>query len=264
MNYDNNIDQETLLNTNDLFEDLYVCLGDTVNFEIIEKHEANHVNYTSGILGGFSTDTVAYIATTNDIINVRWENNYNCEFQDSFEIIVTKPIVILMDTLHIINKGESVRLNATGGIDYQWVPPDGLNDPTIASPMATPEEPIIYTVEVTDTLGCMATGEVEIRLLTAAYIPDLFTPNGDRRNDQLKLYGLENVATVEFKIFNRTGSLVFDSSDSNALSADGWDGSYKGKDQPSGVYYWKVSGSYSNGYPVLLNGKESGAIHLIR
>mgnify|MGYP003578986441 CR=1 FL=1 len=43
----------------------------------------------------------------------------------------------------------------------------------------------------------------------------------------------------------------------------GWDGTKNGSEQPPGVYFWKVKGEVPSGQ-LLLNGKDSGSIVLIR
>ena len=45
--------------------------------------------------------------------------------------------------------------------------------------------------------------------------------------------------TVYFRIFNRLGELMFETNQ----YLKGWDGTYKGKQQPNGVYVWMVGGT---------------------
>ena len=58
--------------------------------------------------------------------------------------------------------GESIQLNASGGVSYQWSPATGLSDPTIANPVASPEATTLYTVEVIDDCGIPFYDEVLI------------------------------------------------------------------------------------------------------
>lgn len=54
----------------------------------------------------------------------------------------------------------------------------------------------------------------------------------------------ENVSEYELYIFNRWGTLIFESMDINI----GWDGYFKdGNLAPQGVYVWRVSGQYADG-----------------
>lgn len=67
------------------------------------------------------------------------------------------------DTL--ICPGNPVPLIATGGVAYEWSPQDGLNNASIADPVATVTEPTTFTVVVTDALGCIGTASATIGLL---------------------------------------------------------------------------------------------------
>ncbi len=49
--------------------------------------------------------------------------------------------------------GTEIQLEATGGISYQWSPAEGLSDPNIANPIASPTETTLYTVEMLDNCG---------------------------------------------------------------------------------------------------------------
>ena len=47
-------------------------------------------------------------------------------------------------------KGGSIQLNAKGGQSYQWSPAEGLSNPNIANPLASPEVSTSYEVTITD------------------------------------------------------------------------------------------------------------------
>lgn len=81
------------------------------------------------------------------------------------------------------------------------------------------------------------------------FIPNVFTPNGDRKNDTFKI--LTNFESPAIEIFNRSGNQVYFSSKSSE-----WDGG----NSPSGVYYWIASIPNCKGKPVLYK----GYIHLVR
>ena len=97
-----------------------------------------------------------------------------------------------------------------------------------------------------------------------AFVPNLFTPNDDGRNDDLKVYGLSGVENFEFRIYNREGSLVYASENVSDVLTTGWNGSVRGVKQPGGIYYWTVNGETAIGTKILLNGKTSGSVMLIR
>ncbi len=89
-----------------------------------------------------------------------------------------------------------------------------------------------YKITVSDTItvnytDCAVTSP-------QLWIPNSFTPNGDGLNDKFE-YG--NAALYEIKtyIYNRWGKLIFEGE-----NTDFWDGTFKGKIVPLGVYAYKI------------------------
>jgi gliding motility-associated-like protein len=87
------------------------------------------------------------------------------------------------------------------------------------------------------------------------FIPNSFTPNGDGLNDVLKVYGYK-IASLKFLVFNQWGEKLFESADQSR----GWDGTFKGKVQPSGVYMYVCRMILTDGTTL----DKKGAINLIR
>lgn len=92
-------------------------------------------------------------------------------------------------------------------------------------------------------------------LADQVYIPNTFTPNGDSHNDVFMVYS-NVLASVRWMVFNQWGEKVFETSDKQGS----WDGNYKGKPQPVGVYIYMVSGALSDGTKVT----HKGSFNLIR
>jgi trimeric autotransporter adhesin len=67
------------------------------------------------------------------------------------------------------------------------------------------------------------------------YFPNSFTPNGDGKNETWQVYGYI-IKDLRMMIFNQWGEKIFESRNQSR----GWDGTYKGKKQPSGVYMYVV------------------------
>jgi len=64
----------------------------------------------------------------------------------------------------IVCPGAEVQLFANGGVEYSWSPPEALNYPDTASPIAVVWGPITYSIEVTDEHGCI--GNTTLSLTT--------------------------------------------------------------------------------------------------
>lgn len=74
------------------------------------------------------------------------------------------------------------------------------------------------------------------------YIPNTFTPNNDGRNDFFLAYG-NNVAKFRMRVYNQWGEFIYESQ--NLLQ--GWDGTYRGRQQPSGVYVYYIDATFNSG-----------------
>ncbi|HET7178214.1 MAG TPA: gliding motility-associated C-terminal domain-containing protein, partial [Chryseosolibacter sp.] len=139
-----------------------------------------------------------------------------------------------------------------------------LDDAESSSPLATPLKTTEYIVTVTDSIGCQARAHVVVLVEETAFIPNLFTPNRDGNNDELRVYGLTEANRFSLRIFNREGKKVYQATTVSEIANQGWDGTSGGVDQPAGVYFWKLDGESPTGRKLLLNGKNSGSIVLVR
>lgn len=92
-----------------------------------------------------------------------------------------------------------------------------------------------YTLVITDSHSCTVNEVYVIGdtcIVDSLVFPTAFSPNGDNQNE---LYGpvyKGSVTDYQLHIYNRWGQLVFESTD----PTKGWDGNYKGAQQPVGVY----------------------------
>ncbi len=68
------------------------------------------------------------------------------------------------------------------------------------------------------------------------FVPSAFTPNGDGLNDVFLAKANFEPKNFEIMIFGRNGDLVFRSNNIN----NGWDGTFRGKTLPQGVYLYTI------------------------
>ena len=90
----------------------------------------------------------------------------------------------------------------------------------------------------------------------ALYSPNAFSPDGDGLNDFFSVSG-QGINDIQVEIFNRWGQMVFKS----YSPEDKWDGTFRGKDLPTGTYIYKIkTTSYENNQKLM----KSGTISLVR
>ena len=89
----------------------------------------------------------------------------NCDLTGIREVeVLPDPTTSVNGTDFTICKGESVQLNAFGGTSYSWFPTNGLSDPNISNPLASPETTTNYSVEIMDEDNCSVTRLIEVEV----------------------------------------------------------------------------------------------------
>lgn len=95
----------------------------------------------------------------------------------------------------------------------------------------------VYTVRLIVSDGnCSDTTYHDLTVVKTCYIdvPSAFTPNGDGLNDYLYPLNAYKADNLEFKVYNRYGQKIFETT--NWLIK--WDGTLNGTPQPTGTYVW--------------------------
>lgn len=154
--------------------------------------------------------------------------------------------------------GQPIRLQASGGLSYEWSPSSGLNNIYSANPIATNSNDITYYLRAFTPSGCESRDTLNIKIYKGPdiYMPNAFTPNEDGRNDILrgKLIGMKSFDYLV--IYNRYGQLIFKSTNADK----GWNGRYQFIDQPAGAYVWMASGTDFTGKKIV----KKGTVMLLR
>jgi gliding motility-associated-like protein len=114
--------------------------------------------------------------------------------------------------------------------------------------------PVTSTITTTPTIGgCSGTPRsyvITVKPLNKdVFVPNVFTPNGDGKNDRLYVYG-NYIDKLEMRIFNQWGQQI---AIINNLT-QGWDGTQRGKPQPVGVYVYVLKAVMTGGKIIQLKG----------
>ncbi len=176
-------------------------------------------------------------------------------------------------TLIFVPDDEVVFRNSSiGAIKYDWDFGDGTTS-TEYIPSHLYTTPGLYdvTLSVENEQGCKdevtKLGAVKAEQGGEMSFPNAFTPNpdgpsdgqydfGDRSNHVFYPSVQKGIVEYELQIFSRWGEILFQSHDTEK----GWDGYYKNKLCPQGVYIWRVKAKFSNGHTTT----RAGDVTLLR
>jgi gliding motility-associated-like protein len=178
-------------------------------------------------------------------------------------LVVMNPEVFAFagrDTAVVV--GQTLQFNASGGVNYSWSPATALSNASIANPKGVYNgsfDSIRYALTVTDSIGCEDEATVLVKIFRTApkiFVPTAFTPNGDGKNEYVAPIAVGITKLDYFRIFNRWGQLVFETT----VNGRGWDGKISGQLQSTGTYVWIVRGTDFTGKVVF----DKGTVTLIR
>ncbi len=79
--------------------------------------------------------------------------------------------------------------------------------------------------------------------LKGIQFPTAFSPNTDAKNEIFKLHVGGDVRSFTFRVYDRWGNQIVSTDEPNFT----WDGTYKGKALPSGVYVYQLETEFKNG-----------------
>lgn len=151
-----------------------------------------------------------------------------------------------------VNRGTQFHNHTTLANTYFWEFGDGGTS-TLFEPKYDYYKTGQFEVCLTATneLGCKSRmcRFVSAIVQNVAEVPTAFSPNGDGKNDRLYVRGY-NIESIEFKIFNRWGQLVYESTD----ITEGWDGQHNGKTAEMDAFAYQVNVVFRDGETKTLQG----------
>ena len=102
------------------------------------------------------------------------------------------------------------------------------------------------TLTIVDTCGYETSGKIVVR---DCDVPNVFTPNGDTKNDIFRIRGLNGMMGSRLVVFNRYGTVVFeDETRSDEEYELVWNGRHaNGNLVASGSYQWVLTKADDNG-----------------
>lgn len=237
------------ITTNDV---MVTCFGGTDGAIDISVFGGNP-GYTYQWSTGEVTEDISNLPSGT--YNVLVTDTKNCT--DSAEIVIVSPepisSSITTTTVSCIDQADgSALVEATGGVGlftYLWS--NGTANALNESLSNT-----LYSVLITDALGCTGTDSVVVPINPIACIDPVncFTPNGDQVNDTWVIDNMALYPDLSLTIFNKWGNLVFEQKGTYSP----WDGTYDTNELPAGTYYYIINLNYLDRAPV------TGTINILK
>jgi gliding motility-associated-like protein len=230
------------------------CLGEDDAVLIIDSLRGGTGPYQFSINDEFYTSQNVFQYLSPGEYQVYVQDVNGCQYDTLFNLErVPMFVVDLSEKDQVLNLGDSLSLNLTTdlrSVDISqiiWYLPDSVACQDCFEQIVSPLQNTSYQVAIQSSGGCIITDTVFVRVAdrTGIYIPNAFTPNGDRINDFLEVFTGNNILRINaFEIFDRWGNNIFSAFDflPGELSAR-WDGMYRGEPLNPGVYIYKVQAS---------------------
>ncbi|MEY3350699.1 MAG: hypothetical protein RIQ50_810 [Bacteroidota bacterium] len=243
----------------------FFCVGSSL---VITSNNVKQIRwYRDGVLiqGANSTTLTVNLSGSYTAVSVN-DNGCVSAFSNALAIAaiplpVTPVLTIAGTSKFCANETRLLKVEIPAGITANWFRNNvslGFNKNFDSLRVKDAAE---YKVEFVNASGCtsISSNVIKTEIVCPSsnlFVPDGFTPNGDGINDEIRPIAPGIAKLKWFRIYNRWGNLLFESSDLKK----GWDGTYRGQQQPPETYMWVVEGLDTNGKSI----KKTGMLTLIR
>jgi len=239
------------------------CFGDETVL-LIEEVSGGSGNYTFNINGGELLEIGDPVLIPSGIYIVTVFDDRGCSDDSTYIIMEPNPILVSIGPDNpIIDLGDSLFI--IGHVDQSdnpinmmlWTSVAPVSCPTCEGTWVYNFVPTIYTWTVTDANGCQGSGSITVGVDfdRDVYIPNVFTPNNDGRNEEFRIHTGPGVESINYlHIYDRWGNLVH--SETGLLpdpsGAGNWDGTYNGDELNPGVYVYVAEISFVDNHTTLI------------
>lgn len=238
-----------------------VCKGESVMLFASEG-----VSYVWTPSTGLSSTNTISTRTTPDkttLYTVKVTDSYGCSDTAQVEVKVvntTQVKAVIAAPAYLCRPYDSLSFSSgsLGDITtWSWNFGNGQTSSASKPPaqyysIPAAQNSFVARLAVMDTTGCTDTAYHFITAVDNCYIavPSAFTPNNDGKNDFLYPLNAYKATNLSFRVYNRTGQVVFETKDWTKK----WDGKIGGVEQTTGVYVWMLDYTDPAGRKVALRG----------
>jgi gliding motility-associated-like protein len=221
------------------------CPGDIASMLALTNFGRRPYVYSwSNGMGGLNDSIISYSATQTSTIAVTVTDACNnTSSPDSVRYVVPtyQPVSVLSRADTTVCPGFVLNLpaSATGGsgtYSYSWNSnADPITQSSGGEGTVTVNSSGIYTLTATDDCQNSDIVTINIEMLPGCEVDEVnvFTPNGDGKNENLVFKSLEYFPNSKLVIFNRWGEKVYEN--------DNYKNDWNGENMHSGTYYYNLT-----------------------
>ncbi len=262
----------------DAIDDLIeICAGASVSFEVknpvtgITYNWYNSATGTTPVFTG-TTYNLTNVTTTQEFYIEGVNNATNCISATRKMVkvqvfnILTQPVITFSDSTQ--NSVTFTWAAVAGASSYEvstdngttWIAPSsGSTGLTHVVTGLAPNTSVTIIVRANGTLPCQRSVSAPVTGKSISvykiYVPNAFNPSSSNPENRIfKVYG--SVQSMLLMVFNQWGEKIYESN----TQTPGWDGTYKGRAVPSGVYIYVLRYILIDG----TKGELKGSLNLIR
>ncbi|PIY09069.1 MAG: hypothetical protein COZ18_08995 [Flexibacter sp. CG_4_10_14_3_um_filter_32_15] len=251
----------------DLGADQQLCKGDTTIIGAPRPYGATYLWST-----GATTDSITVTFGGKYFVEVKINE---CSYTDTVNIsYINPPKLTAVDTVLCFEDEESRLIFHELGVKirnydsmaryrYQWLDEAGeiVGEDSLLRTKYGGNYLVRVTAEYETSCNAMTSLVIKASCEPELYIPTAFTPNNDDFNDEWELFG-RYYSNLRVKIIDRWGMTMHESyTESSSDEIDLWNGMYKGKQVPAGVYYYEIT--YNSPADNSQTIKRTGAVTVI-
>ncbi len=186
------------------------------------------------------------------------EDINGCTAETSITIASPGQIVVDIPSPIVVELGDSTtqllpNITPSDNYSYIWTPAEYLSSDTIRNPFVFPANSQEYTLTIVNENGCTASATVFVELDANrnVYIPNIFSPNEDGRNDDFRIFACLGVQQIRSaRLFDRWGGLLVEQTGLDPACLNGtplWDGRRGADTLPPGVYVYMIEVEFLDG-----------------
>ena len=221
------------------------CLPLTVNLNGSSNSAGSSFQWTIDSIFVSGDSSLSYTFDTAGTFNISLivSTASSCNLADTFNYTFTawdNPVAEFTYDSHPVNFADEIIHfydQSSGAVQWRWTFAPDTFVSIVQNPVYSYAFAGIYPVclWVTNAVGCPDEICHDVPITETIYVPNVFTPNEDNRNEVFRVYST-GLFDMNVKIFNRWGELLHE-----WQGLDGfWDGTYQGKVVQQDVYVYYI------------------------